>query len=147
MNTHSLAAPRRTPVLRLLSTLALLVAGLVVFASTAHAQRGERQQGPPNGERLEQQMTQLTEALSLTDAQATQVRAILAAPRTERGNASERRSMSREERQAQREQQQAETNAKIEALLTPEQVTSYRAWVAAQQANRSQRGGRRGGGS
>ncbi len=115
MNTNPLAAPRRTPVLRLLSTLAFLVAGLVAFASTAHAQRGQRQQGPPNGERIEQQMTQLSEALSLTEAQATQIRAILTAPRPERGDQADNRSMSREERQAQREQQQTETNGRIEA--------------------------------
>ncbi len=141
---------------RTLAPLALIGLLFVTLPACAQSlepapqQRAARGQGGPGGdpaERLDRQMASLDEAVDLTSRQETQVRALLeeqAANRPERGA---RGSGDREARRAQQQAQREAMNSKIEALLTPEQVTRFRAWSEAQRENqRGRRGGRRGNG-
>lgn len=123
--------------LRVLTLLATLAVSLSACAQS--------QPTHDSGDRAEQRLDELRQALDLTDAQTAELRAVFQAQATDRPARGERRSggpADRDARRAQMQQRRAETERQIESILTPAQMERYRAWRASQ----PQRGdrGRRG---
>ena len=128
---------------RALGMLALV--GLFALPQAASAQSRD-QRG--EGDRVERQITHLDQALDLTSAQATRLRALFQAQEANRPAQGARRSGSPDDRaamQAQRQAQRAEMDRQIEAVLTPAQVQRFRALRAERQNDgpRGQRDGQR----
>lgn len=114
--------------------------GLLALSTPASAQsRAPR----GDGDRVEQRVAQLDEALDLTDAQASQLRALFEAQEANRPSSGARRGGSpadREAVRAEREAQRAESDRRVEAILTPAQVERYRSLRASRQSRDRQRG-------
>ena len=116
--------------------LVLLVA--IPLAAPAFAQGPPGQQGPPGGQggdrpggggpprgpRVEDQLARLREQLSLTDAQATKIEAVLRLS-AEEGRADRESNLPREERMKRGRERMERTDTAIEALLTPEQKPKF----------------------
>jgi iron complex outermembrane recepter protein len=118
-----------------LQRLSLIGLAIVLFSvAPAKGQDAPRR----GGQTTEQRVAALTQRLALSEAQQAQLRAVLAAqPQTGRPA----QGMSPEDVQAmrrQRQQQQAALDAAIEAILTPAQVGTYRAYRAQQQGRMGQ---------
>lgn len=99
--------------------------------------------GGPGGP--ERRMEMLQRDLNLSPSQATQVKALLETERTKmdalRGNTA----MSSEDRRSQMMAIHQDSDAKMRALLTPDQVTKYDAMQAQMRARMQQRNGNGGG--
>jgi Spy/CpxP family protein refolding chaperone len=87
-------------------------------------QPGGRPPGPPRGPRIEDQLTRLRERLSLTDAQASKIEAILRSS-AEEGRADRESNMPREDRMKRGRERMEKTDAAIDALLTAEQKPKF----------------------
>jgi len=131
---------RKAAILRRTLGLVALV-GLLALPQAASAQSRDAR----GGDRLEQRIDALRQAVALTDAQAADVRALFQAQAANRPAPGARRSSSPDDRaamQAERAGRETETDRQIEALLTADQVERYRTWRASQSRDRA---GRRGG--
>jgi len=107
---------------------AALLLGAIATPLQAQQQRGMRGGMGPN---LDEQMTELTEVLALTDEQAVSVRAVLEA------QAEKRQEMfaggppgDREAMRAAMMELQEETQTKLAEILSEEQMEKYRAHMA-----------------
>ncbi|MDT7858396.1 Spy/CpxP family protein refolding chaperone [Rubrivirga sp. S365] len=140
--THETARQRTAVTLRrALGTAAVALAGLLALPQAAEAQtRGPR----GDGDRTEQRVAHLDEALDLSDAQATQLRTLFEAQKAGRPERGERDSADREATRAQREARRAEMDRQIGAVLTPAQLERYQALRASREGRRGD--GRRGDG-
>ena len=143
--TQKTARQRKAAALRrTLGTAAVALVGLLALPQAAEAQtRGQR----GDGDRVEQRVAQLGEALGLTDAQASQLRALFEAQEGNRPARGERDSGNTDDREAmraQREAQRAEMDRQIAAVLTPAQLERYQALRASRENRRGD--GRRGDG-
>ena len=141
--TQTFPQRKAVAIRRALGMLALV--GLFALPQAASAQSRD-QRG--DGDRVERQITHLDEALDLTGAQATRLRALFQAQEANRPAPGARRSGSPDDRaamQAQRQAQRAEMDRQIEAVLTPAQVQRFRALRAERQndGSRGQRDGQR----
>lgn len=143
MISHIQTTSRPATIRRTLGLAAVAFACLIALPQGAEAQtRAPR----GDGDRTEQRVTQLDEALGLSDAQAAQLRTLFAAQEANRPAPDARgASGDREAGRAQREAQRAEMDRQVEALLTPAQVERYRA-LQASRPQRGPRGGQRGDG-
>ena len=143
MTQHIQTTARRRTTRR--RTLAMALVALFALPQVTEAQtRAPR----GDGDRTEQRVTQLDEALGLSDAQTSQLRALFEAQKSNRPTLSARGNTSsgdREDGRAQREAQRAEMDRQVEALLTPAQVERYRA-LQASRPSRGPRGGQCGDG-
>jgi Spy/CpxP family protein refolding chaperone len=126
---------RKAALRRLLATAALTLAGLLALPTTASAQDRSPE------DRVEDRVESLRDALSLSDAQTAEVRALFEAEMAARPPRGERGSVDREARRAQMAQRRAEMEHRLADILTPEQMEAFRTW---QQENRPRRGGRGG---
>ena len=139
MTSHSQIARPAT----LCRSLALIAFALVCLLALPQDAQAQTRAPRGDGDRTEQRVTRLDEALGLSDVQAAQLRMLFAAQEANRPAPGARgASTDREAGRAQREAQRAEMDRQVEALLTPAQVERYRAL----QASRQQRGGQRGDG-
>jgi Spy/CpxP family protein refolding chaperone len=150
ITTRRLTAGR----VRLLAFGAALATGLVL-APQAGAQSGEQQGRPDRGgmrgarmdpaQRIERRVSMMTERLSLSTEQATQVRQILT-KESEQMRALFEKAQGGADRESLRPQMQSlrdSTEKQIEGVLTPQQLTSYRELREKMRQEREQRGGER----
>ena len=136
---------KRLSLIRLFVLAALIGVGSTLPAN-AQRQRPDRHGDP--AQRAERYLNFLDEKLDLSDAQEEQIQDVWA----EQHEAAQawreaNPDATREERRAYREKQRSETNAAIEALLTPEQTEPYQSlkdeWTE-RRGDRPDRGNRRG---
>ena len=131
-----------------LAVLALALVSLAACSSSRDTARGDTARGNAargdaargSDDRVERQMASLTEAVGLTDAQATRVRTILTAQAADRpsGPPPRGRPAGGQGGSDPRAARRAETDRQIEAVLTEGQVERYRAWSASQAQQRPQ---------
>jgi len=112
------------------SVVAFLVVGLMAtLGPAAWAQEGARQGGQGGqrggGMQPDAQLNRLSEALTLTDDQKAKIKPILEAQYKERTAISENQSLSQEDRGAKMRELNTSTQAKVKAVLTPEQQKKY----------------------
>jgi protein CpxP len=123
----------------------MLICGLLFSVITfAHAQGGGRNMGTPE-ERATKQTTTLTEKLSLTADQQTQVKAILL---DQNNQMSQAREAAGDDRKAMREKIMTlmnTNNTKINALLNDDQKKAFAAYQEERKADMSKRMGGQGG--
>ena len=135
---------------RYAAPLAVLLLVFGLFALPAQAQRRGMSE-EERAERFENMMRELTEAVDLNAVQADTVRQILSeereAMRERRGDRAQNRGNARRGIRQQRAEIQDTYMARIEEVLTDEQVERYRAFMKEQREERGGRRGRRGGGS
>ena len=141
--TKKTAPQRKASALRRgLGIVAVALVGLLALPQAASAQsRAPR----GDGDRVEQRVAQLDEALDLNDRQASQLRALFEAQEANRPAPGARRSGSPDDREAmraEREAQRAEMDRQLAVILTPAQMERYRSL----QTSRPPRGGQRGDG-
>ena len=144
-HTSQTRARQRKPATLRRALGAVALVGVLALPQAAGAQtRAPR----GDGDRTEQRVAQLDEALGLSDAQASQLRAVFAAQQADRPARAERGSGDLEAMRAQRQARQAEMDRQIAAILTPAQLERYQALRASREAQRGdgQRGGQRGDG-
>jgi Spy/CpxP family protein refolding chaperone len=105
-------------------SMALAVSGLLAFSASLPAQTNDSQATPPRagGGRMtvEARLENLSKQLNLTEDQKPKVKAVL---EDQQKKFAELRDATPEERRAARD----EMNAKMKAILTPEQFTKYEA--------------------
>ena len=130
---------------------ALLLAGTLALpacASSAQTPEGRTEQ---RGDRLERQVAAIHDAVGLSDQQTSQIRTLLEARsadmRGPRGSGQRGSGQTGQQgagrppqNDPQRAERMAETERQIEAVMTPEQVTRYRAWRETQRSQRGARG-------
>ena len=126
---------RTTGRARLLALGAALAAGLVLVPNV-EAQSGEQQQGRPGrgervdpAQRLERRVNMLTERLQLSTQQAAQVRQVLTQEQTQVQALRQKAEggADREELRSEMQSIRQRTEQQIEAVLTEQQRTTYRA--------------------
>jgi Spy/CpxP family protein refolding chaperone len=123
---------------------ALLLAGVLLAGSCAVWAQDEPQTGPPAGEmrhrgpNAERELGQLTQTLSLTPDQQTQVKALL---QERQGKMEALRSSGTQPTREQMEGIRKDTDAKISALLNDDQKAKFAAWQQQRMQHRRGPGG------
>ena len=123
---------------------ALLLAGILLAGSCALYAQDEPQSGPPaggmgrRGPNAERELGQLTQALSLTPDQQTQVKALL---QERRGKMEALRSSGTQPTREQTEGIRKDTDDKISALLNDDQKAKFAALQQQRMQNRRGPGG------
>jgi Spy/CpxP family protein refolding chaperone len=123
---------------------ALLLAGVLLAGSCAVWAQNEPQTGPPaggmghRGPNAERELGQLTQTLSLTPDQQTQVKALL---QERRGKMEALRSSGTQPTREQMESIRKDTDDKISAFLTDDQKAKFAAWQQQRMQNRRGPGG------
>ena len=128
---------------------ALAFSGAMLFALPVMAQDTTPAQGPPSGERTrpspaemqERQLNMLTQKLSLTPDQVTQVKGIQSDEATQMKALRDDTSTSREDKRTKMMDIRKSSNDKIRALLTPEQQTKFDAMQAQMKERAKERQG------
>jgi Spy/CpxP family protein refolding chaperone len=129
-----------------MSARALLFAAILAASSCTLWAQADQPPAPPAGQmhgrgpNAERELGQLTEALSLTPDQQTQIKGIL---KERRAKMEALRSSGAQPTREQMEGVRKDTNAKITLLLNDDQKTKFTAW---QQERRQHRRGGEGGG-
>ena len=103
---------------------ALVVAVLALCSGPANAQDAEKGKGK-RGPSVEQQMTRLTEALSLTEEQKPKVKAVLEESQKKRQEIFADSSLSREDRMEKLRPIQQDQDKKFKEILTADQYDKY----------------------
>ena len=98
---------------------------LKMFYAASQAQDRPAREGKAGGGNPADRIKQLTEQLSLTDAQQTKVKAILTEQGAARKALAGDTALSDQDRRAKGMELMRSTNAKIRAVLTPEQQTKF----------------------
>ena len=123
----------------------------MLLAIPALAQDAAQQDQPAAGAKEQRRggafLEELTQKLSLTPDQVTQVKAINGATAKQMRALQEDASLAEPDRRAKAKSIRQDQQSKIRALLTPDQQTKYDALLAEQRAKYGQRGNRGGGGS
>jgi periplasmic protein CpxP/Spy len=125
----------------------LMAAILVVSCGALWAQNDAQSQSPMRGRggNPERELQQLTQVLSLTPDQQTQVKSLLAERRQKmealRNSNSDASSQATPSRREQMESVRNETDTKITALLNDDQKTKFAEWQQQRKARMEQRQG------
>ena len=117
-----------------------LVPLLLVLALPALAQQGNSMRGPGDpAQRAQVQTARLDSLLDLTDSQAAALKTLLTEQMTEmQAQMQAARAGGQRPDRAAMDARRAQHQQAVEALLTPAQVATYRAFVAEQAARRPQ---------
>ncbi len=131
--------------LKMFYAASLLLAALLVPSLHAQAQNRPAREGKAGGSPGER-FKNLSEQLSLTEAQQTKVRAVYTEQTAAMKALADDTALSDQDRRAKRMELQRSTNAKVRALLTPDQQAKFDKLVASGPGGKAGAAASKGGG-